>query len=164
MHQESPHPVSPRFRFRAVVTDESYMAVRAACGDEDPHTAMLRDKTALVEAMPTPFGDTLKDFWFINRVWVPEHLRRQGYGFAVVSELQRIIQKRNLPGLIVTPGGYNTPREVLHGFYSKLSFRPYSLPLFELDSSTGASPYCTWVWRAPDAQRTDGDGGHGQRA
>lgn len=60
--------------------------------------------------------------WFLNRVSVrPEH-RRKGIGSELLRKLKHALDGTTCKKLIVTPGGYGTPLNVLLAFYEKNGF------------------------------------------
>jgi GNAT superfamily N-acetyltransferase len=57
--------------------------------------------------------------WWICRVKVEPKYRRQGYGRALVDELAK--HQRGF-AMIVTPGGYDVPKEEQDAFYAACGF------------------------------------------
>ena len=77
---------------------------------------------------------TLMDFpemgivWFINRVMAAPAVRgyRTGLGAALVRAMVKKCEEMNATApIVVSPGGYNTPAEVLHAFYTHCGFGCY---------------------------------------
>jgi ribosomal protein S18 acetylase RimI-like enzyme len=58
------------------------------------------------------------DFWYVNRVSVPEKYRRQGIG----TKLMKAVQKKIELPMIVEPGGYGIPPEETAKWYRKQGF------------------------------------------
>ena len=61
--------------------------------------------------------------WFLNRVFIPEKLRGQGIGTALVAKLLEETTRQGCKKLVLTPGGYDTPYEQQEAFYLKCGFR-----------------------------------------
>jgi predicted GNAT family N-acyltransferase len=59
--------------------------------------------------------------WIINRVNIPERDRRAGWGSKLLTKVVQEISGE-AKTILVFPGGYNTPKEVLKAFYEKNGF------------------------------------------
>lgn len=83
----------------------------------------------LVTLYSTPLGETaaasnIGDFWYVNRVFVPENKRGQGIGTGLVNRLIEEVRKQGGKRMIVEPGGYGVDPHRQVNFYVKLGFTP----------------------------------------
>ncbi len=82
-------------------------------------------------AMASASLSHVDDMWYVNRVIVPETLRRHGLGTkllkAAIERAMEIIPQV----VVVTPGGYGTPKKVLDKFYLGAGFKKMKTGLYE---------------------------------
>lgn len=66
------------------------------------------------------------DLWYVNRVLIAQDQhRRCGIGTALMRRaLEHVVQAGLRKGVLVEPGGYGTPWEVLSRFYTRQGFHP----------------------------------------
>lgn len=62
--------------------------------------------------------------WVLARLFVPPHMRQQGYAQQMLAEFVNLVENEGPGWLVVSPGGYDMDDTVRTEIYLKLGFKP----------------------------------------